>query len=344
MNDGTSRVLATLRDAASRTPGGAQCSGQLLSAELGVSRAAVWKHVQALRERGYEIEGAAGGGYALTGLPDRLYPEEIEAGRTTRWLASTVHYHDEIDSTNRLAFELGRDGAAAGTTVIAERQTAGRGRLGRSFFSPAYRNLYTSVVLRPELTIAEAPTLILSSAIAVAEAVAESITERTGSAETLEIKWPNDVLIGGLKTSGILMEMSAEATRVGFAVLGIGVNLNVEREEFPDEFRDRATSLRVATGARVERTAFACRLYGILEDVLDQHAEQGFAGLRERFDRWFRMSGQAIEVHGMTGSSLHGVARGVAPDGGLEVERADGSLERVIAGDVTLRGPSGASQ
>ncbi len=340
MNDGTIRVLEALRRSAHAESGGAHYSGELLSTELGVSRAAVWKHVEALRQRGYEIEGAPGDGYALTGLPDRLYPEEIAAGEPTRWMARTIHYHDEIDSTNRLAFELAQNGAIAGTAVIAERQTAGRGRLGRSFFSPAYQNLYTSVVLRPKLTISEAPTLILVSAIAVAETVAQTLD----ATEPVEIKWPNDVLVGGLKTSGILMEMNAEATSVGFAVLGIGVNLNVERDEFPEEFRDRATSLRVAGGERIDRIAFARRLYGILEDVLDQHAERGFASLRERFDPWFRMAGRSVEVHGMRGESLRGTACGIAPDGALEVERADGSLERVIAGDVTLRGPAGASR
>jgi BirA family biotin operon repressor/biotin-[acetyl-CoA-carboxylase] ligase len=280
------------------------------------------------------VEGAPGGGYALTGLPDRLYPEELIAGDPRRWLGREVHYLEETDSTNRVAFELARNGAASGVAVIAEHQTAGRGRLGRAFFSPARRNLYTSIVLRPDITIAEAPTLILASAIGVAEAVAATLEE----AERVEIKWPNDVLIDGLKTSGILMEMNAEATKVGFVILGIGVNLNVDRDEFPAEFRARATSLAAASGRRVDRIAFTRRLYGILEDVFDLHAENGFASLRGRFDPWFRMPGRAVEVHGMGNETLTGTAVGIAPDGALEVERADGRIERVIAGDVTLSG------
>ena len=327
MNAGAQRVLEALRRARPHA-----CSGESLSRELGVTRAAIWKHVESLRRRGYQIEGAPTSGYELTRLPDRLYPVELDTRETCRWLGREVHYLDETDSTNRVAFELARDGAAAGTAVIAEHQTAGRGRLGRSFFSPAYCNLYTSIVLRPRLTITEAPSLILTSAIGVAEAVASHLEDP----RRIEIKWPNDVLVDGLKTSGILMEMNAEATKVGFVILGIGVNLNVQREDFPAEFRASATSLAVASGAPIDRIDFTRRLYGILEDVFDRHAQQGFACLRSRFDPWFRMPGRRIEVHGMAGESLTGTALGLAPDGSLEVERSDGEIERVIAGDVTL--------
>jgi BirA family biotin operon repressor/biotin-[acetyl-CoA-carboxylase] ligase len=332
MNEGASRVLEALREAS-----GGQRSGESLSDALGVSRAAIWKQVEALRKAGYEIEGAAGEGYTLRGVPDRLYPEEL-AGSDRRWLGREIHYLEETDSTNRVAFELARGGAAAGTAVIAERQTAGRGRLGRSFFSPEHANLYTSLVLRPDITIAEAPTLILAAGIAVAEAVARTLGASFGEDGRIEIKWPNDVLIDGRKTSGILMEMNAEETRVGFAVLGIGVNLNVSPEEVPDEFRARATSVSAAAASTIDRIAFTRSLYGILEDVLDLHESQGFAALRPRFDAWFRMTGREIEVHGHSGDALTGVVLGIAPDGALRVERKGGAIERVIAGDVSLSG------
>jgi BirA family biotin operon repressor/biotin-[acetyl-CoA-carboxylase] ligase len=324
---GAWRVLEALRAAS-----GAPCSGAALSRELGVSRAQVWKHVEALRARGYRIPGEPGGGYRLEGVPDRLYPEEIAAGLHTRWLAREILHFEEIDSTNRVAAERARAGAPAGTTVVAEAQTAGRGRLGRSFFSPAGVNLYTSVVLRPSLTTAEAPTAILAAAIAVAESVAAEL----GSARDVEIKWPNDVLLGGLKTSGILMELSAEATRVGFLILGIGVNLNVARDDFPDAFRHLATSLSSHGGRRIDRLAFARRLYDTLEDVLDRHAEAGFEGLRARFERFFRMEGRRVRVADLDGRETAGCARGIDADGALLVEDAGGALTRVVAGDVTV--------
>jgi BirA family biotin operon repressor/biotin-[acetyl-CoA-carboxylase] ligase len=326
MTDGPARVLELLRDA-----GRGPCSGEGLSDALGVSRAQVWKHVEALRRRGYGVEGAAGGGYSLASVPDRLYAEELCRGLDTRWLAREIHYFESIDSTNRHALELGREGAPHGSVVVAEGQTAGRGRLGRSFFSPPFQNLYTSVVLRPQLLVVDAPTLILAAGIAVAEQVAETLPD---SCE-VEIKWPNDVLVDGRKTSGILMEMVSEENRVDFATLGIGVNLNVEREGFPDEFRAHATSLRSASGQEIDRLAFARGLYEKLESVLDAHAAAGFAGLRPRFERRFHMRGRPVGVTG-GGSDLEGVVRGIAADGALEIEAADGGLQAVYAGDVSL--------
>lgn len=333
MSEGAARVLEALRGAS----GGAACSGGTLAEGLGVSRAQVWKHVEALRRRGYEIDGAPGGGYRLAAVPDRLYPEEIGAGLATRWLARRLEWLDSTDSTNRVAHELARAGATHGTTVVAEGQTAGRGRQGRAFFSPPYLNLYTSVVLRPALSLAEAPTAILAAGVAVAEAVAAEV----GDAGAVELKWPNDVLLGGRKTSGILMELVAEATRVGTLVLGIGVNLNVPRESFPAEFAASATSLRSYLGRSVARAAFARRLYGTLEDVLELHAAGGFAALRPRFDRFYRMVGRRITVSEPGGAGFPGVALEPDADGALRVRRDDGAVVRVLAGDVTLSGSPG---
>jgi BirA family biotin operon repressor/biotin-[acetyl-CoA-carboxylase] ligase len=320
-----------------RRAGGRSCSGEALSALHGVTRAQVWKHVEAIRRHGYTVEATPGDGYRLTGIPDRLYPEEISAGLDTRWLARSLHYFDSTDSTNRVALGLARDSAEHGATVLAEGQTAGRGRLGRSFFSPPYLNLYTSIVLRPRLTTAEAPTWVLASATAVAETVGETV----GDPEAVEIKWPNDVLLGGLKTSGILMELGAEATRVAFLVLGIGVNLNVEREALPGEFRDLATSLRGHLGRRVDRIRFAQRLYGNLERVLDTCAECGFDGVRPQFEARFRMRGRRVRVLEQDRGELSGVALGIDSDGALRVGRDDGREMRVVAGDVTLVKPGG---
>jgi BirA family biotin operon repressor/biotin-[acetyl-CoA-carboxylase] ligase len=320
-------VLERLRGAC---PAG--ISGALLSTDLGVTRAQIWKHVETLRARGYGIEGEPGGGYRLVAVPDRLYPEEIQQGLATGWLAREIHHFDETDSTNRVALELARANAAHGTTVVAEGQTAGRGRLGRSFFSPPYLNLYTSIVLRPRLHTADAPTLILAAAVAVAEAVAGALDDD----EAVEIKWPNDVLLGGLKTSGILMELGAEATRVAFLVLGIGVNLNVPRESFPDEFRSLATSLSSHAGRPIDRVAFARRLYHALEEVLDAHAAEGFAALRPRFESRFRMVGRRVRVRDLDGSESAGRCAGIDEDGALLLESESGEKTRVVAGDVTI--------
>ncbi len=335
MSEGAARVLEWLRSAGPRGSSGAR-----LSEDLGVSRAQVWKHVETLRARGYEIEGEPGGGYRLKTLPDRLYAEEVQRGLETHWLARDFRHLDETDSTNRVALELARAGAPHGATVVAEGQSAGRGRLGRSFFSPPHLNLYTSIVLRPQLDTAEAPTLIQTAAIAVAETVADVL----GDSDAVEIKWPNDVLLGGLKTSGILMELGAEATRVAFLVLGIGVNLNVPRESFPDEFRALATSLFSHAGRRIDRVAFAQRLYHGLEEVLDAHAAHGFAALRPRFEARFRMAGRSIRIRDLDGSETVGGCAGIDGDGALLLDGEDGRRRRVVAGDVTLvKGREGAA-
>ena len=325
MSGGPARVLDALRRA-----GGRIRSGETLSSEQGVSRAQVWKHVEALRARGYEIAASPGGGYRLVETPDRLYPEELRAGLRTRWLARDIRYFEEIDSTNRVALDLAREGAAHGVTVVAEAQTAGRGRLGRSFFSPPYANLYTSVVLRPSIATSEAPAWTLAAAVAVADTVAAS------AGGDVAIKWPNDVLLGGLKTSGILMELGAEATRVSHLVLGIGVNLNTERAQLPDEFRHLATSLASHCGERVDRVAFARRLFENLESTLDVCAATGFAGILPRFQARFRMPGHRVRVREFDGTEITGVVRGVDADGALLLARPDSDEVRVVAGDVTL--------
>jgi BirA family biotin operon repressor/biotin-[acetyl-CoA-carboxylase] ligase len=332
---GPSEILKALRSHPNEA-----LSGETLSGQLGVTRAQVWKHVGVLRKRGYVIEGEPGGGYRLSGTPDRLYADEVQHGLSTDWMARNFHHLEEADSTNRVAFDLGREGAPAGTAVVAESQSAGRGRLGRSFYSPAHQNLYTSMVLRPTGSISDTPTLILGAAVAVAETVAEFM----GDVNLVEIKWPNDVLIRRRKTSGILMESSAEGTRIAFAVLGIGVNLNVDRETFPDEFRPFATSLSSELGHAVDRVAFTRRLFESLEAQLNLHASGGFDALRERFESFFRMKGEPVGVEEMGGTRLDGIAAGIAPNGALEVKLLDGprsgEIVRVMAGDVTLAKPT----
>jgi len=297
-----------------------------------VSRAQVWKHVQTLRARGYTIDGDPGEGYRLSAVPDRLYAEEILVGLDTTWLAREIHYFETVDSTNRVALDLARSGSTHGTTVVADQQTAGRGRLGRAFFSPPATNLYTSIVLRPRIHTAEAPSWIFAAAVSVALTIEQTL----GKPGEAEIKWPNDVLIGGLKTSGILMELGAEATRVDFLVLGVGVNLNVDRSQFPEEFRHRATSLASYSGRPVDRLAFARRLYTNLETTLDVCADRGFEGIRAEFDAHFHMRGKRIRVHQLDGSELRGTVRGVDDDGALRLQLDAGDVIRVIAGDVTL--------
>lgn len=304
-------------------------SGAAIAQHLGVSRAAVWKQVERLRARGYGIEAAAGRGYRLVSDSDLLLPEAIHRAYRPTLLRGEIVHRDSIDSTNLLAAELARGGAEEGTTVLAEQQTAGRGRLGRSWVSPARLNLYCSVVLRPAIPPLEVPRLTLVAGVAVAEAILST------AAVPARIKWPNDVLIDGRKVAGVLTELEAEADRVRFVVVGIGVNLNATAGDFPPELRDKATSLALASGAPVDRVAFTARLLSALDGAYELFLRGGFAALRHRYEKLHSLTGREVTVDGKP--PLTGTVRGVDDAGALLVE-SWGEVQRVVSGEVTLQG------
>lgn len=303
-------------------------SGAEIAQRLGMSRAAIWKRVEKLREQGYGIEAVAGRGYRLVRDSDLLLPEAIRKHVKARLLRGEIVHRSTVDSTNRLAAELARGGAAEGTTVVAEQQTAGRGRLGRTWVSPASVNLYASIVLRPRIPPLEVPRLTLVAGLAVAEAIRDS-----GPFEP-RIKWPNDVLLDGRKVAGILTELEAEADRVRFVIVGIGVNLNATRADFPPELRTKATSLALASGAPVDRAAFTGRLLTRLDAAYAAFLDGGFAALRHRYEELHGLVGLAVTIDGTP--PLAGTVRGVDDGGALLVETA-GGIERVVSGEVTLR-------
>jgi BirA family biotin operon repressor/biotin-[acetyl-CoA-carboxylase] ligase len=312
------QIVAWLRTAAG------PLSGEELARRLGCSRAAVWKHVAALRRRGYAITGRHAVGYTLAATPDRLGPAELAPHLAGTW--RRIEWRAETDSTQRVARDLARAGAAEGTTVVAEAQTAGRGRLGRTWHSPPGVNVYVSVVLRPPVAPALVPQLALVAGLAVADAVAATGLEPA-------IKWPNDVLVGGRKVAGVLTEMEAEVERVGHAVVGIGVNVN--GTAFPPDLREKATSLRIAAGRPVDRAAFTGRLLAALESRYATWLAGGFAALRDGWERRASLTGRAVRIAAPDGE-VAGRVRGIGADGALEVVRADGALARIVAGEVTV--------
>ncbi len=301
-------------------------SGEALSNKLGMSRTAVWKHVESLRGKGYRIEAAPARGYRLVEVPDRLTPLEVAPLLDTHDLGRVIHHFDSLPSTNEQAFRLATDGAEHGEVVVTEQQTAGKGRRGRAWVSPPNLNLYFSAILRPELPPHRAPELTLVAAVALAETLCEAGAQA-------RIKWPNDVQIDGLKVAGILTELSANPDQVNFVVLGIGVNLNAQPEHFPEEVRAMATSLSQALGERVPRAVFTANLWTRLEEWLDLYLETGFDAVRQRWKELSATLGQDVLVR-TDRHELRGVAEDIDPSGALLVRTADGSLERVLAGDV----------
>lgn len=304
-------------------------SGAEIAERLGVSRAAVWKRIERLRERGYGIEAVAGRGYRLVRDSDLLLPDEIRKHYRPQLLRGELVHRTTIDSTNRLAAELARNGTEEGTTVVAEQQSAGRGRLGRTWVSPASVNLYMSTVLRPRIPPLEVPRLTLVAGLAVAEAIRDS-----GADFRPQIKWPNDVLLDGRKVAGVLTELEAEADRVRFVVVGIGVNLNATGADFPPELKSKATSLALVGGAAIDRAAFTGRLLTRLDGAYAAFLEGGFAALRHRYEELHGLVGLAVTIDG--NPPLAGTVRGVDDGGALLVETG-GVVQRVVSGEVTLR-------
>lgn len=300
-------------------------SGATLSDKLGLSRTAVWKYVETLRKLGYTIEAQPARGYRLLQVPDRLTPLEVSPLLSTRDLGRTLHHFEALPSTNVQAFEFAQEGALHGEVVITESQTAGKGRRGRAWVSPAGKNLAMSVILRPEISPTRAPELTLVAAVALAETLKEA-------GANAQIKWPNDVQLDGLKVAGILTELSADTERVHFIVLGIGVNLNAEADDFPPDVRALATSVAIARKQQVPRALFTAALLTKLEQWLDTWQEQGFGPVRQAWKALSSILGKDVLVRS-DAKELRGVAEDIDESGALLV-RVDGRVERVLAGDV----------
>jgi BirA family transcriptional regulator, biotin operon repressor / biotin---[acetyl-CoA-carboxylase] ligase len=308
---------------------GLTVSGAELSSQLGISRTAIWKQIKNLRQLGYQIAAEPSRGYRLLAAPDLLIPAEIVAGLSLQRLGRPLFSYPEIESTNATAFKLAEAGAAEGTTVVAESQTRGKGRLGRSWASPPGVNLYCSVILRPSIQPLAAPQLTFLSVVAVARAI-ERLTDLTP-----RIKWPNDLLLRGQKIAGLLNEMSAETDTVNFIILGIGVNLNMRAEHFPADLRHPATSLLIETGSPVDRTVFTRYLLEELDRLYDRYLRLGYASIRQEWLERSAMAGAEVMISN-PGTCWHGVVAGIDEYGALLVEKADGQVEQVLSGDVRL--------
>lgn len=253
--------------------------------------------------------------------------EELRSSFVADGMLAGIEHHETIDSTNLRAAKLGREGVAAPTLVLAEHQSAGRGRQGRSWDSPPRRNFYGSFLLRPKVAPADVPPMTLVAAIAVAEAIEALEVPGAG------IKWPNDIVLGGKKAAGILTEMETDPEGVAFVVVGIGVNLNLREDEVSPELRGKATSLRMVSGSSLDRTRFVAELVQTLAARLEVFDRAGFAALRDDYESRHVLDGEEVEVQG--GSTLRGRVVGVDERGALLLRTQEG-IEAVHAGEVSL--------
>lgn len=305
-------------------------SGEELSKRLGVSRTAVWKQVAALRRAGYSVDAVPSRGYRIVGVPDKFDTDSLKAGLSRdAIIGRKIVCLKEAGSTNTEAFRMAEAGAPEGTVVIAESQAAGKGRLGRQWISPSGVNLYMSVILRPMLPPYEAPQLTFLSAVAVARA----INIETGLKPA--IKWPNDLLLDGSKVAGLLNEMNSETDRIGFLILGIGLNINMKMSQFPEDLRSPATSLAIALGHDLSRNQLTVRLLKVLDGLYTEFGKSGFGPIRQEWSDLCNAYGRQVSVE-YGGSVLTGDFGGIDHDGAMLVLMQDGHTERILAGDVTV--------
>lgn len=304
-------------------------SGQELCNKFGVSRTAVWKAINQLKENGYEIEAVQNKGYHLLSAPDVMDQTELESIHATEWAGCEIYYFDSIDSTNTKAKELAEEGHPSGTLVVADRQTAGKGRRGRSWESPSGIGIFMTLMLKPEINPNHASMLTLVAAMATTRAI------RRVTGVPAMIKWPNDIVMNGKKVCGILTEMSAQFDYINHIVIGIGIN--VHNEDFPEEIAQTASSLYLESGQHIHRASL---IEAFLEEFEDVYAEylktEDMEGLMKEYDSMLVNRGRQVRVLDPK-EPFEGKAMGITKKGELIVDTWE-SRKLVSSGEVSVRG------
>lgn len=311
-------------------------SGQQLCDQFGVSRTAVWKVINQLKEEGYEIESVPRKGYRLVETPkDILSKSEIASRLHTKWAGRKLYYFESTGSTNTDAKRLAEEGEPHGTTIVANMQTAGKGRRGRTWQSPAGANTYFTILLKPDFSPDKASMLTLVMALSVAEAI-EEITGLKA-----DIKWPNDIVVHKKKVVGMLTEMSTtpEMDEIQYVVIGVGTNVNYDSpEDFPEELRPTATSLRMEAGHLINRAALTERMLARFEVNYEKFEETlDLSGLMDSYEKHLINVGAQVRVLDPAGEYT-GISRGINAVGELLVEKENGETINVYAGEVSVRG------
>ncbi len=305
-------------------------SGQELCDVLGISRTAVWKYMNKLKEEGYQIEAIPNKGYHLLHVPDVLTESEIKSQLCTKWAGKEIHCYERVDSTNQAAKHAAEQGSLHGALFLAEQQSSGKGRRGRSWVSPKGTGIWMTILLRPQLEPSYASMLTLVAALSMSKA----IEKETGL--KAQIKWPNDVVINGKKVCGILTEMSAEMEWIHYVIIGLGTNANIE--EFPEEIQKKATSLKLESGKEVERVPVICAFLSYFEkDYENFMIYQNLLGLLEEYNERLVNCEQEVRILDSKGEYT-GIAKGVDASGALIVRKEKGETVKITSGEVSVRG------
>lgn len=308
---------------------GQPLSGQQLADTLAISRTAIWKHMNQLKEEGYVIETIRKKGYILKEVPDIIDVAKIKAALETTSFGQVIHYEEQLASTQPVAHQLAQQGAQEGTIVICEQQTAGKGRMLRPWVSEKGKGIWMSVILRPDVPTYKAPQFTLVAAVAVAKAIEDVVDVRP------EIKWPNDLLINGYKCTGILTEMQAEPDRVNALIMGIGINVNHAAEDFPEELQTIATSLKMIKNKEIDRATLIARILFYLEQYSAAYVADGFTHIKKEWENYSCTLGNRIRVTTLR-EQFVGQAIEISEEGILSVRLDDGEVKRVYSADITL--------
>jgi BirA family biotin operon repressor/biotin-[acetyl-CoA-carboxylase] ligase len=309
-------------------------SGEDISNALGVTRAAIWKHIKSLKEEGYKIESYSRKGYRLIESPDVLSQIEILKYLKTTNIAREIIHFDTIASTNTKAKELADKGALEGTVIISEEQSGGRGRLGREWTSPKYKGVWMSIILRPQVNPNE-----ISKVTQVAAAAVVKAGQQMGY--DLYVKWPNDIIMNDKKICGILTEMSGELNQINYVVLGIGVNANLNIGDFPDDLREKASSIKIESGNLVNRQELCASVLNHFELLYDSFIKdkQGLEAIDICRDQSILIGKIVSVIRG--NDSFDALVLDLNPAGELVVRKKDGTEERLFSGEVSVRGKRG---
>lgn len=319
------QILAALRTAA---PGAV--SGAELADRLQISRAAIWARIQELRRLGYDIDASPHLGYRLVSAPDLLHADDLLSQLThPRTVGRDIRVFKQTTSTNDIVEKLARDGVKEGVAVFAESQTKGRGRLGRPWVSPAGKGLWFSILLRPPIRPQDTTQLTVAAAASVSRAI------RRITGLPAAIKWPNDIWIGTRKVAGILTEMNAELDMVRYAILGIGLSVNSTASDFPPEWRETTSSLRMEAGHSIPRATLAVALLEDLEQDYQSVRIGKFEAVAEEWQSRCLTLGRNVQIQ-MGSRLIKGTAESLDATGALLLRTQHGLLERITGGDVTM--------
>ncbi|MEE9442233.1 MAG: biotin--[acetyl-CoA-carboxylase] ligase [candidate division Zixibacteria bacterium] len=300
-----------------------------LKRKLEIDEDLLAKAIALLRQTGYRIETRKDTHCAFKSAPDLLLRAEILHGLKTKKMGRNVHAFQSVQSTNIIARQMAETGAVEGTIVVAEEQTRGRGRLGRKWFSSNGKGIYLSIIIYPDIRPTMAPGLSIMTALALADTISDY------GAPSVNIKWPNDCLINGRKTVGILTELSAEIGKVHYVIVGVGINVNQQREDFPEDIRKRATSVGAELKRKLSRVELLQNFLYQFEKDYRVYQKSGLKNLRKRIVKYSNLIGSFVSL-GQKDEIISGIARDIDTEGRLILELPDGNRKAFNAGEVTV--------